>query len=45
MKGGAGMSELLKSVLLSKAARKPSAATQIAAASVDDFAPWQSAAL
>ncbi len=38
------MSELLKSVLLSKAARKPAAATQIAAAAVDEFAPWQSVA-
>lgn len=38
------MSELLKSVLLSKSARKPAVATQVAAASADEFAPWQSIA-
>lgn len=36
------MSELLKSVLLSKSARHADAATQVAAASVEDFLPWQS---
>jgi hypothetical protein len=36
------MSELLKSVLLSKVTRKPAAASHVAAASAEDFSPWQS---
>lgn len=38
------MSELLKAVLSSKSTRTPAASLQIAVASADDFAPWQSVA-